>query len=435
MKELIFVHDWIGPNGPTHNSKTLDVYDLAKRSQYIHCDRHSSSDEIDPLAMDLKKHVNCRVVPSYEIDSLKGKPFLYEMQLSQKMGFNIINLASGVGFFNHAPVNQQVLEAVRAGQGYILVTCILESFLEDFVFAQFYDYFAEHNIPLDRVIYLSNCANARELHLDWCHRHNKKPKLNCEYVGLYLINQSGILQDPRFSARSFSVSNYKKKETLFLNLNRRLRLHRYLLLLKMYEMGVLNDFKMSFNKEHTTTEHWLAEVQPFCERFGITLSEGQLRDIYHQLPFVLDTDDFSKFPMEQDIFSTAPLYDKTHISIVSETNFDNNIIHMTEKTIKPILFKQPFIVVGPAHTLKYLRNMGFKTFSDFWDESYDEILDPVERMRKLTDLIYGISQWPTLELEKLYFKAIDIVNYNFELFKEKNTVELNNFVEKYGSTL
>lgn len=431
MKELIFVHDWVGPEGPAHNGKTLDVFDLAKRGRYTTCDyRHSSTSEIDPLVMELARHTKCRVVPSYELDSIRDKVFFYELQLSQKMGFSAINLSGGIGFLDHAPVSQPVLDAVRNRNGYILVTCILESFLEDHVFHQFYSYFESHNIPLNKVIYLSNCANAKELHFNWCRRNGVVPILRCEYIGLYLLNQTGILKDPRFEKRSPNFNNHDK---VFLNLNRRMRPHRFLLLLKMVELGILDKFKMSFNREFNSVKLWTEEVQRYTSHYGINLREEQIHEIYHRLPFVLDTDNFSNFPMEADLFSTAPLYDTTLINVVSETNFENNIIHMTEKTIKPIVFKQPFIIVGPAHTLKYLHQMGFKTFSQFWNEDYDNILDPVERMNAIFKVIEQIHSWDRETLEKVYIECQDIVQYNFNVFKEQKAVELNNFVRKYGS--
>ena len=50
--------------------------------------------------------------------------------------------------------------------------------------------------------------------------------------------------------------------------------------------------------------------------------------------------------------------------------FFNNIIHITEKTYKPIAFMQPFILVAAAGSLRHVQDMGFKTFNEFWDESY-----------------------------------------------------------------
>lgn len=432
MKELIFVHDWIGANGPIHNHRIPDFYDIVKRMPYANCDQTNwATNEIDPLVIDLRSHTKCRVVPSYDLDSIRGKTFFYELQLSQKMDFTAVSLSSHIGFLNSSPVSQSVLSAVRMGQGYILLTCILESFLEDDVFYKIYNYFTEHNIPLDRVIYLTNCANAREIHEAFCKKHSIIPSLICEYIGLYVLNQSGILQDNRFEKRSLQ-DQFKTKQKLFLNLNRRSRQHRYILLLKLYEMGLLDRCMISFLKEHMNDVHWLSELKTFCNIFNINLSDLQLNDLYKQLPLVLDTDNFNRFPMEDDLFSTASLYDRTYISLVSETNFESNIIHMTEKTIKPIVFKHPFIIVGPAGTLSKLKELGFKTFSDYWNESYDNEYDPNLRMNMILDICKDISSWSNERLTQFLIRSYNIVMHNFNHFKTKQTSELNRFVEQYG---
>jgi hypothetical protein len=197
-------------------------------------------------------------------------------------------------------------------------------------------------------------------------------------------------------------------------------------------MGLLDRCMISFPKEHTSEEHWLNELQSFCKIFNINLSDQQLSELFLKLPLVLDTDNFDNFPMEDDLFSTASLYDRTYISLVSETNFKSNIIHMTEKTIKPIVFKHPFIIVGPAGTLKKLKDMGIRTFSKFWDESYDNEYDPNVRMDMIMNVCKTIASWDKNQLTTFLARSYPIVLHNFNHFKIKQTAELNKFVEQYG---
>ena len=42
--------------------------------------------------------------------------------------------------------------------------------------------------------------------------------------------------------------------------------------------------------------------------------------------------------------------------------------------------------------LKKLRELGFKTFGNFWDESYDEIEDKMERLEKVFEVIAYIDK-------------------------------------------
>lgn len=51
----------------------------------------------------------------------------------------------------------------------------------------------------------------------------------------------------------------------------------------------------------------------------------------------------------------------------------------SEKVFKPIACYHPFIVLGGRGELEILKGRGYKTFSDYFDESYDT-LDDTERM-------------------------------------------------------
>ena len=72
-----------------------------------------------------------------------------------------------------------------------------------------------------------------------------------------------------------------------------------------------------------------------------------------------------------------PYYNTSFLSIVAETyGADNVKPFFTEKIWKPIAMKQPFILMNSKHSLKFLQDLGFKTFSPIIDESYDELDNP-----------------------------------------------------------
>jgi len=111
-----------------------------------------------------------------------------------------------------------------------------------------------------------------------------------------------------------------------------------------------------------------------------------------------------------------PDHSEFDIQIVPETLFSNHKTHLTEKIIKPIVMYQPFIVVGCVGTLDYLRNYGFKTFSDIWDESYDRETDNNKRMSKILNLIDTICNLSPTEYKKLIKKTEHITRHNRDLF-------------------
>ena len=54
---------------------------------------------------------------------------------------------------------------------------------------------------------------------------------------------------------------------------------------------------------------------------------------------------------------------------------DKGTIFISEKTWKPIMVGHPFIMVGNKNNLKFLKDLGYKTFDKWIDESYDDIED------------------------------------------------------------
>ena len=64
-------------------------------------------------------------------------------------------------------------------------------------------------------------------------------------------------------------------------------------------------------------------------------------------------------------------YSEFFCDVVTETFFSGRSFCPTEKTTRPLLTANPFLLQGPIDFLKNLRRLGFKTFSAYWDESYD----------------------------------------------------------------
>ena len=84
-------------------------------------------------------------------------------------------------------------------------------------------------------------------------------------------------------------------------------------------------------------------------------------------------------------------YQSTEIEVVLETLFDDDRLHLTEKSLRPIACRQPFILAATHGSLQYLRDYGFKTFDSIWDETYDTIEDPYQRMQAIIQLMLEIN--------------------------------------------
>ena len=109
-------------------------------------------------------------------------------------------------------------------------------------------------------------------------------------------------------------------------------------------------------------------------------------------------------------------YCNTEIEVVLETIFDDSRLHLTEKSLRPIACGQPFIIASTHGSLKYLHDYGFKTFDTVWDESYDNIQDPFERMQAIVAVMREISTWNDQKRIKNFERIDEISRFNQNYF-------------------
>jgi hypothetical protein len=107
---------------------------------------------------------------------------------------------------------------------------------------------------------------------------------------------------------------------------------------------------------------------------------------------------------------------ETNISVVLETVADNTKIHLTEKTLRPIACGHPFILIAGPGALEYLKSYGFKTFSPWINEDYDQETDAVQRMQLVAKEMHRIQNLPTDQKNQLLKKIKKIAKYNQNYF-------------------
>ena len=111
------------------------------------------------------------------------------------------------------------------------------------------------------------------------------------------------------------------------------------------------------------------------------------------------------------------------IHVVTETLYRANRNHLTEKTFKPIVMQQPFIIQSCKGSLEYLRRYGFRTFSEFWDESYDEANDDV-RTNEIGKVLESINTMSQKEKTTLQTAVNSTVEHNYQWFYGKEFEEI-----------
>ena len=164
--------------------------------------------------------------------------------------------------------------------------------------------------------------------------------------------------------------------------------------------------------------HWydlqVEIVDHLAERIEEEMTLDEINSLNNELPKIL-YDKPNNVGSDLDYivrFNDQTVLD-SWVSVVSEASFgdEENTCFLSEKTFKSIACNHPFIVLGNRGSLSYLRDMGYKTFSSFFDESYDN-LPTWERM---DGIVNTIKQITAIEDKLSWFKSMqEIVEHNYE---------------------
>ena len=104
------------------------------------------------------------------------------------------------------------------------------------------------------------------------------------------------------------------------------------------------------------------------------------------------------------------------VYVPTETVYFGDRLHITEKTFKAIALEMPFVLVAPAGSLAYLREYGFQTFDEIFDESYDLETDDVKRIEAVTRLLKDLDNLSVAERNSIHQACLPIVEHNYNHF-------------------
>lgn len=119
----------------------------------------------------------------------------------------------------------------------------------------------------------------------------------------------------------------------------------------------------------------------------------------------------------QNNWTACDWYQEVFVDIVPETVYNYPYACFSEKIMRPIIAGRPFILFGAAHTLEFLHHLGFQTFDNYWDESYDSITDPNQRFEKLCSVIQEIASWPIDQCRDHLKSMQPIFQHNQDIYK------------------
>lgn len=420
-QKIKIAYDWMGPNGPISNTLTPNIYNFASVVNGINVNENKKYLAPSTYYNLYHKFPDVfEIVPSFSITD--KDLFIYEYTMYHWVSHErLFSYDDMPGFIENSNISHKVLDNIRRGRGYLLIENMFEASVYDHFFDIMHSYFDKHDIPRNKIIYQVGCANAEEIYEKYCVNRDI-PKNNRMYVVFWdqiEWNLSVSIKNLQNFPITKSIDSIKKT---FLVFNRRYRTHRTKLTLLFKKFNLLNDSWYSMpatnidGREHNTFMHQVD--WSFTDK--IQISREEVEQLYSMLPLRYDSITSLNDMINVTSRNVQHLYDSSLVTVVTETLFETQVISVTEKSFKPLFYKQPFIIVGAPHSLEYLRKKGYKTFSNWFDESYDMELDHDVRLIKIAELCKTISDWSVEKKQQFIEETKDILEYNFTVFCEKS---------------
>lgn len=234
------------------------------------------------------------------------------------------------------------------------------------------------------------------------------PDLDIVTLDLYLLQVSTDLLSKPVVSNSFT-----KK---FWCGNRRYTAHRHLIMSKLVSMSGNYSWPYDCDIDILKNNSWYSD-------YTDNIIQGC--NLLNLLSLSLDTpvskikitkfDHYAPDGNNRLTDGLASSYADSFCAVVNETRFAQPMTNVSEKTVWPMYYKMPVIVVGAARSLEYLRSLGFKTFDRWWDESYDQEEDHQARLKKIFTVIDYINSKSIEDLKIIYSEMQDVLEHNQQI--------------------
>jgi hypothetical protein len=199
------------------------------------------------------------------------------------------------------------------------------------------------------------------------------------YYPFYFAGPSCI---DEYQSNFSSSSNVKKFK--FSCLNRSPKSERIWFYTQLFKQNFYNDSITSFFNNYPYDS-------PQVDLFDLDYDTKEYFNKYISplLPICLDTDCENYFTSE--IYHNHPAYTDTYINIISEHSYQDKFL--SEKSVKPIVSEQLYLMAGPAGAVKKLEQLGFDTYKDIIDHTYYDNEDNWQsRLNKMLEVAADLSK-------------------------------------------
>lgn len=308
---------------------------------------------------------------------------------------------SGTSLFDN--LSKEYLENLRNRKAILLIDFSLEGYQTDWLFRWFHYECSRLNIPEQSIVYVTGNMLVDVQYEGWADVLAIRNRIKCiPYAGFEEFIYTVSTKEPEITVDSHLDYKIKSDTWSFNCPQKRPRKHRVEFFEKMKESNLLEKGLCSFPEKN----HYI-------------LGEKHDKDWGYYI---------------NRIHSDYCL--KTFVSVVSEPQYYELELSTftSEKIFKPIACSHPFIVLGGRGSLDIMKKRGYKTFSEWFDESYDTLPD-TERMDAIIQVLKYID---SIEDKVSWFESMrPVLEHNKKQLEHNSTnpdaafIELGNYYKEY----
>ena len=316
----------------------------------------------------------------------------------------------------------EIMEKIRNREVVLLLNNSHEAFHEPIEYI--YQYFVQElNFPPKQIRLLTESATIDGEIRKVAAKYNTET-IHAEWLRMFEHNVSKYIYGPRYTKLdTLTLKNYDKK---FLNLNRRWRKHRPMIVGLLELNNLLDKGYVSF-AVNVDGENWDG-IWGFLDNYGelnktelyriLTENKERLENIPNMY---LDTHELHINQVRVGK-GLDQFYEDSYFSIVNETNYFKEMgeaIFLSEKVFKPVLKMHPFILASRPYSMRKFSEIGYKTFSPYIDESYDNEEDDTKRLLMIVEETKRLCNLSGDELEQFLVGCKEICEYNYQTLTSK----------------
>lgn len=331
-------------------------------------------------------------------------------------------------------LSNQYLEDLQAGNAWLLLDQSHEGYQVPWLWDWFHNNCKTYNIDPKQIIYVTGNLNSKVDYEDWLKERRLTsgmliiPNPHFETM-MYETLKHGKLKLPSFNDHLQYKTKNLENIKVYNALQKRPRAHRAWFFKYLVDSNLLSSGINSMNMFKFT--HTYYENQ--------NMSEEDYKNIASLLPIMPPGDNnVAKFS-DGDCGNYLTAFNEeimltSWVSVISEASFGDSegTCFISEKTFKPIACHHPFIIFGNKGSLEQLRNLGYKTFSPFIDETYDS-LPTWDRMAAIVKEIERIKNIPISEKISWYSGMKDILIHNYKVLKYNSQHHISSHLNKINN--